>query len=354
MNGFAEKHADSLGITLHRDVKNVATFGGFSKQRTFLAEGDFSYHFGDSTFVNYNNTGYMINPGKTIKDFANVLSNDEIKSRLPGGVDGIMPLKCFSKNGIIKINFEKNRIEFPTQVNSSAVSYPYELIDGNIQVVNFPITFLNNWGDRRGYTMSSIMDLGYTGSFSFYNKKKFAQMLSEIKSYSQNSSSTYKDYGYSRYCFDSLRIGKDNMLVEGACFLNIDFLDFTNFDALVGMEILSGYDLWFDYKEQIIYMKPLSAEIDMNSKNVFSILFGFGFGLQSIDNSTYYYAMSINHDKAKTDIMLRDILLKIDDVNVVNISQDSLRSIMSDKSIPQESITIKRGADTLVLKRIKD
>lgn len=104
-----------------------------------------------------------------MEDFAYILEeNDGTSKWVPDGVVGIMPLECLSKNGIIKINFEKNQFEFPELVDSLAVPYKYD--DIRSQSVKFPIILFNE-SNRSNYLLSAIFDLGYNGSVLILKNK---------------------------------------------------------------------------------------------------------------------------------------------------------------------------------------
>lgn len=351
MRDFVEKYSDTLGLTCYPEIKAMASFGGFPNQKAYIAEGDFSYHFGDSLFINYNSSAYAVD-GKMISDFAHILSNDEMRTAFPNNIDGIIPLKCFSKNGIVKINFEKNRIEFPKEVDSSAVAYPYKLIYKDTPIVDIPITFFDESGKSYSYMISALLDLGCNVGISFRNDKQIRKMDKDIKTCAQNISSLYGNYGYTPYRFTKITVGKDSVIFKNMNIICSNQKMFQAFDALIGNDILSEYDLWFDYKKQVIYMKPLLKEIDKDPHK-FSILLGLEFGIRNDNDVLQYYVMTVNHDEKTIDTQLGDILLNVDNINVVNISADSLRSIWANRIIPNNSITVKRGKDTLVLQRIR-
>lgn len=158
---FAKKYADSLNITLYPETPAMGSFQMSPNQKSYLVKGDFKYNFGDSTYVNYNSSAYFINK-EQLNDFAYVMSGGDVSQDLPNDVVGIMPLKCLSKNGVIKIDFEKKRFEFPKQVDSSVTVYDYRYVNG-CQVVQFPMVFFSDLDEKR-YILSSVFDLGYRGN----------------------------------------------------------------------------------------------------------------------------------------------------------------------------------------------
>lgn len=343
---FAKKYADSLNITLYPETPAMGSFQMSPNQKSYLVKGDFKYNFGDSTYVNYNSSAYFINK-EQLNDFAYVMSGGDVSQDLPNDVVGIMPLKCLSKNGVIKIDFEKKRFEFPKQVDSSVTVYDYRYVNG-CQVVQFPMVFFSDLDEKR-YILSSVFDLGYRGNeICLWNNR----MLKSIDVYAERNISTSNLGNFSFYFFRNIKIGKDNTLVKNIYLVYLKNIH-DKADALLGIKVISKFDIWFDYQNQKIYLKPLVKEFNM-SNNEFSINYGLGFTREYDGHGVKYYVSTIRNDDKKVDVKLNDELLKIDNFSIEKANKDSIGAVINYKNRPNQSITVKRGNDTLILHRIRE
>lgn len=342
---FAQKYGDSLEIVLYPNVAAMGAFISAPMQKSYVASGKFYYRFGDSIFVNYNKSCYVIN-GEYTEDFACILKGGEVVQSLPDRVMGIIPLRSFSKNGILKINFKDKRLEFPETVDSSAVSYK---VDDANRTINLPIEFVGESGSK-SYLFSSILDLGYYGDLLIFGNKKVSKIMGSIpKDYQLDVD--YDEYGRNYIYYRSMMIGKDSVIFNnmGVLYLkNINELA----DAVIGVELMSKYDMFFDYRNNYIYMRSLESKYDMINRQ-FSITVGMGIRTVNVNNNPKRVVSMVLNDYKKVDVRCGDTILKIDYLELESIGRDSLKKIFADRTIPNKTVTVKRGDKVVVLSRNK-
>lgn len=355
---FAKRYKDTLNLKLYPESSSGGSFMLNPLQECYLAEGDFFYQFGDSTFINYYDKVFRVAAGKRLTgDHAMVLVENPSHKFLPDGVDGILPMRCFSKNGMVGLNFAKDRFEFDIIVDSSMTLYRCEF-DDNKQIMKFPITFFSNLGDSVSYVFKTLLDLGCNREFiitNSYNNDKIINKLIALSN--KNISSLYTNTPeYSTYNFKQAKIGEDHTL-----FKNIEFIYSRTskknklFDLLIGVVIMSDYYIAFDYANNLIYMKPLPNDEDGQNALDNSILASVGLNTNRSNSGDImsYYVVIVDNDRKNVNIQLFDTIIKIDGIEARGLTIDSIKRVMVSKHIPHKTVTIKRGDSILVLSRNK-
>lgn len=341
---FVETYAEVLNLKHYPDIEAIGYFIGEPNLKNTIAEGRLTFHFGDSVFENKNTSAYQHN-GKMIDHFSGVYGRDIFFRKM----DGILPLHIFSKRGIVSINFQKKRIEFTKQIDTSFQRYPYTE-QSKLPIIETPVKF-----GEISLNLSMLPDLGSPGgSVDLYRTKKVQKKLSEIKAKTSKNvefSPQIKDFSY---YFDSVDL--DGLILKDILFsVYPPFVGGGNVDLLIGMDILSQYDIAFDYNEKYIYMKPLNSVFSLKS-DTSSILSGVLLTVkigrectEKICNNELKYRVSgINHRYNKADFKFDDIVLKIGKYNITNIKFDSLKQLRKQKDT-RTNATVIRGKDTISL-----
>ncbi|MDR1345831.1 MAG: hypothetical protein LBK03_03915 [Bacteroidales bacterium] len=329
---FIKQYTDILHLKKYPQITAVNHFLTIPAQKAYIAQGEICYHIEEHVFINTNLSGYTINNEK-IKDFIEVFDNDYFNELQ---IDGIIPLRCLATNGIIKINNNEHYIEFPTQIDTLAIEYNYQL-KNKLQIIQFPITFVDTQGQAHCHRLATLLDLGFNSSNLLFKNSR----TKAIENYADKNIRSSERHLF----FQKVKMGSENTLMHG-CTMHKG-QEYHIFDLLIGMEILSNYDLYFDYMTNKIYVRPLSKELFYLNDST-SIIAGICLA------SDFFVANKIT-SIIKTDIRLGDIVLKIDNTYVQNISRDSLLKIrkISNDNISQQSIVVKRGKDTLLLQRVR-
>ncbi len=338
---FAKKHAEALGLTFYPDMKSVSYFPGSPNQKCYIAQGNLFFQVKDSIFENQTESLYYSNHD-IIKNHCSILSSGDILQFLPAEAAGIIPLKCLVKNNLIRINFRDNRIEFPSRIDSTLKKeyneYDYKTVN-RLQVVQYPITFSDTKGMQKTFSFKTVFDLGFGGNFSFLNTK----IVSLAKQFES------KNYESSFRFFDEIIAGKDKLKLN---YINIVSSN-TNmpFDMLVGIKILSNYDIYFDYKNSKIYTKALSKDKFSLSP---SSAPGFFTVTKKRDNAYIQcHITAINPATSKFSYKLYDEILAVDNVYLQMLSLDSAKRLLVNRDEIQ-ILLIKRNQDTLLLKRDRE
>jgi hypothetical protein len=329
---FIKQYADILHLKEYPQITAVNHSLTIPIQKVYIAQGEIYYHVGEHVFTNTNLSGYTINNEK-IKDFIEVFDNDYFNELQIGG---IIPLRCLATNGIIKINNNERYIEFPTQIDPLATEYNYQL-KNKLQIIQFPITFYDTQGQEHCHRLATLLDLGFNSSNLLFKNSR----TKVIENYADKNIRPSERHLF----FQKVKIGSENTLMHG--YTMHKGREYNIFDLLIGMEILSNYDLYFDYMTNKIYVRPLSKELFYLNDST-SIITGICLA------GDFFVANKITNI-IKTDIHLGDIVLKIDSIYVRNISRDSLLKIrkIPNDSISQQSMVVKRGKDTLLLHRVR-
>jgi hypothetical protein len=333
---FAKKHVQDLEMTLYPNIQSIGSFHD-PQIKSYIAKGSFYFHIKDSVFKTVCHEGYGIDE-ELILEYADIIPDNQLQNLWDTElIDGVLPLEALAKNGLVLINNEKKRIEFPQKVDTLAVPYPYKILQDGRQIISFPLFFEKD-NKKEKFIFETSLDLGSNSRlFTSLQNSKTKMIVSQLKHYALKNIIT-NDAIKDMLFFNKLYAGSDFVIVNNAAFLQIskDIID-----LWIGVLFLSNYNLYFDYPNQIIYLKSIQPSFSMADTN--SILFGsFGSRKITAEGDFLYEIMAINPSNIKIDAQIGDRIIRINDRNI-----GKCRSILSNQN--DTSVTVVRNKDTLTL-----
>ncbi|MCL2247392.1 MAG: hypothetical protein FWC10_09845 [Lentimicrobiaceae bacterium] len=333
---FAQKHARDLEMTLYPNIQSIGSFHG-SETKSYIAKGSFYFHVKDSVFKTVCNAGYGIDD-EFIFEYADIVPDNQLQYLWDNElIDGVLPLEALAKQGIVLINNEKKRIEFPKKVDSIAIPYPYKKLQDGRQIVSFPLLFEKE-NKKEKFIFETSLDLGSSSRlFTLFQNSKIKTIVSQLKLYTITNFIN-NDAAKEMLFFNHLYAGGEYVIVKDVAFLQSpkDIID-----LWLGISFLSHYNIYFDYSKQIIYLKSIQPSFSMADTN--SILYGsLGIRKVSAEGFFLYEIMAINPNNIKINLQVGDQILRINDRDISKCS-----TILSDQS--DTFVTVVRNKDTLTL-----
>ncbi|MDR0620057.1 MAG: hypothetical protein LBG17_09185 [Bacteroidales bacterium] len=297
---------------------------------------DIDFYFGDSIVKNTNVLTYTISDNKTNEKhdmkYVYIYKEDSITSAFGVKFDGIFPLRLLSDKGIIKINQNENRIEFVDKIDSTATLYPFS-ISNNHQIIKFPISFADSSGKRYSYTLNASPDMGYNNELLLFNSKRTKsiwQVLEHI--YGKNENIVVKNI--------ELGINKDH---KRTCSMEKRYDKGYPEDLLLGFNMLSNYNIYFDYKSQNIALEPITLK-RQQIKNGFTAI------LKVLKGKYIQTVSFVDKENCAFDLLAGDELYRIGECVVDDKKVSEIRMLLSDMP---NTITVKRNNTYIVLERKK-
>ena len=336
---FAKKHLHELDMTLFPNVQSMSNFPADPSAKSYIAKGEFFFQIKDSIFKTICHSGYGIDD-ELILEYAHIIPDNQTQNLWNCALaDGTLPLEVLAKNGIIFINNEKKRIEFPQEIDTSAIPYPYKQLKDKRQVFSFPFYFKKE-NIKEKYLFETLLDLGAnTRLFYLLQNSKTKTILEQIKNCaSQNIITT--DEIKNLLVFSKIYAGNDTVEVQNVSLLpqSKDIVD-----LWLGMPFLSNYNIFFDYQNQTIYLKTIYPSFSMAITN--SILFGCATSRKVLKDSSYTHEIiGINPNNIKIDAQIKDRIIRINNLDISNY-----RTLSTDPN--DTSITVIRRNDTITLYR---
>jgi hypothetical protein len=335
---FAEKNKNELGLVFYPQINAMSKFMNNTQLKAFVAKGNITFSFGDSILFNKNNQAYTLSNGTAIQEYVEIVDNT---NGIWGEIDGVLPLNLLSKYGIIKINNENHCIEFVKQIDTIATKYQWNNING-LQRITFPVTFFDSVNNEYSYSLHTLLDLGFAGKGILYDNNRTSSLRNIIKKFAIKDIST----SITKLHFISkMKLGKENSIIHDFYFFMGEKNDL---DLLIGFQALQFYNLYFDYSKNYIYTLPL---LELSYRDTSSIISGLGISLRLADNKLHVARVD-NSIPIKVDAKIDDEVIKIDTISLGYSSFFEMNKLRNRTDTPQESITVVRKGDTLVLNRI--
>ncbi|GHV34140.1 hypothetical protein FACS1894178_1060 [Bacteroidia bacterium] len=329
---YFHKNKDKLGLKAMPNLKSMHTFAFHPDLRVYIAEGKLSLSIMDTTILCNNESMYYVK-SKPIKNFAEIQLDDKFLTK--DSLDGILPLRHLSLLGNVEINFNEKKICFPKTIDSSYARYNYRL-ENKQQIIEYPIRYYTNDTTLYCEKYSTLLDLGTDGGVVILNNNK----INKIKSIIAKGSDYLKYIGDRQRMVKSKKnlLGNDSIAVYNlfAYMFNIPVKE----ECIIGTHFLKNYNLIFDYDSQCIYMKANAKEL--NKPDINNIFFGIGI---NVFNKIIYI-----EDDIQTELMLGDILIKINDKDLINLSEDDFRFAKKNAQKGQvKSITVLRNGTEITI-----
>jgi hypothetical protein len=328
---FVNKYADLLGIKEYFGLLPFKPTLQYARSSMHIAECDLKFGFGNLSIRHTSIYQYYIKdaiPGKEhkIDKFVEVYTDTTDYFGL--NIDGVLPLRLFAEKGIIKINNNDKCIEFVNEIDSGTIKYPF-VWEMNTQIVKFPVSFTNDTGKKYTYTLKTLLDLGCNEGLLLFNNLNTKPMLNVLKQIDANADSRYilnAELGKNNTVFKFCRLRKDNRTL--------------GYDLIVGLGILSEYNLYFDYQSQIIGLQYLA--LANSSKSTFLIQHYFKNGKYS------HIVAAVDKDNCWLDLQKGDELYKAGDILIESLLPLEVKNFLRD-SKHNAIITVKRNGKLIEL-----
>jgi hypothetical protein len=338
---FIDKYTQILGFKEH-PIRLLSTL---AYDNLHIAECDIYFSFGDSIVQYTNTSGYVTTDESTkrkhiIAQFVEVYNDknsldifgrkveNSISNVLNIKADGVFPLRLFAEKGIIKINNTKSRIEFVDEIDNSSVIYPFEW-SFKTQIVKYPISFIDDIGKEHKYTFNTLLDLGYNGFLALFNNNRTKPMWWHLERNNEK---------LNQVSLKNAKLGKDSIIYNMCVVAKIN--QSLVVDLIAGVIVLSNYDIYFDYKKQIIALKHLTTKTKAT----------VGFNVATSHKGHIYTVSFVDKKNCVFDLLVGDTLYKIGET-IVNEEKfpNEIKPLLYD--ISNTTIVVKRKDEYIVLNR---
>ncbi|GHV34149.1 hypothetical protein FACS1894178_1090 [Bacteroidia bacterium] len=341
---FFMANKEKLGLSPFRDLHAMGEFIFNPNLKSFIAEGQITLNVLDTAILCTNLSMYYVDTLK-IDHFVEVTDSITFAS-LSVDVDGILPLRLLSALGIVNINLQKQEISFKDSIDNDYIAYPFQSAKNNS--INYPIGIYVNDSVVKQNTYKAVFDLGYGGSMIIFNRKMNAVLklqTPENKYISRRDNSNYFKSRPLNYSIKTSQLGVEKTIYEDLDICNLGVNFNYDFDCLVGVSMIKEFEIAFDYRENIFYIRPLTKIL--HKQDTASWLYGVRCMLETTPQKGYY--VSYVEDSLLTRLRVNDMFYKIDNKEVGVLSMEEFTEYKRKSKKDIKSLTVLRNGKEITI-----